>query len=356
MAPCLKFVRGDCWTSEHWAELFHLISIPKGVSISELNVGHFLGVSQNIVGHLAQIKELNNRALGEVTIREAIQELDLWGAGATFILTDYQDGNGNTIKLIKEWKDMLAQLGDNQSLLQSLKDSPYYKNFAERASMWESKLAELDEALRNLNTVQRKWVYLEPIFSRGSLPSEQSRFERIDDEFRSIMSSVARDNRIVSILSYSSLKSVLAALVDQLERCQRALNEFLEEKRSKFARFYFLGDEDLLEILGQARNPNIIQTHLKKLFAGVYNVQFDESMTLIMAMKSLEGELVPLANPVKITDDVEIWLQNFADEMKSTLKTQLSKCLAVNDIFKFPSQIRRMIFNSSRTSGVSSFH
>lgn len=40
--------------------------------------------------------------------------------------------------------------------------------------------------------------------------------------------------------------------------CQKALNDFLEEKRSKFSRFYFIGDDDLLEILGQAKNPAVI--------------------------------------------------------------------------------------------------
>ena len=48
-----------------------------------------------------------------------------------------------------------------------------------------------------------------------------------------------------------------------------ALNDFLEDKRGKFPRFYFLGDDDLLEILGQSQNPLVIQMHLKKLFAGI---------------------------------------------------------------------------------------
>ena len=59
-------------------------------------------------------------------------------------------------------------------------------------------------------------------------------------------------------------------MLDRLERCQKSLNEFLEQKRSSFPRFYFIGDEDLLQILGQASKPAIIQTHLKKLFGSAF--------------------------------------------------------------------------------------
>lgn len=79
------------------------------------------------------------------------------------------------------------QIGDNQCLLQSLKDSSYYKSFEDKASVWEQKLADLDEYLQNLNQIQRKWVYLEPIFGRGALPKEQGRFKRVDDDFRYLL-------------------------------------------------------------------------------------------------------------------------------------------------------------------------
>jgi len=61
----------------------------------------------------------------------------------------------------------------------------------------------------------------------------------------------------------------LERLIEQLERCQKALNDFLEEKRSKFPRFYFIGDEDLLEILGQSRNQTVILAHIRKLYYGI---------------------------------------------------------------------------------------
>ncbi|TPX70937.1 hypothetical protein SpCBS45565_g01524 [Spizellomyces sp. 'palustris'] len=339
ITPVLKYMRGDNWTTEHWGDLFRITGVPKGVTLSDLTFGHILGTKETVLQRINEVKELNNRAQGEITIREAIQELDMWGAGAMFALTEYQDATDISVQLIKDWKETLTQVGDNQSLLQSLKDSPYYKYFADKGAIWEKKLVELDEYLRNLNTIQRKWVYLEPIFSRGALPNEQHRFSRIDNDFRSVMASIAKDARVVSILSYPSIKDVLNTLVDQLERCQKALNEFLEQKRAKFARFYFIGDEDLLEILGQAKNPNVIQAHLKKLFAGVHTVQFDDSMKAIVAMRSIDGEVVSLHKPVKITDEVEGWLEDFAREMKSTLQTLLTQCLYVTDIFKYPSQL-----------------
>jgi len=67
-----------------------------------------------------------------------------------------------------------------------------------------------------------------------------------------------------------------------------------------------------LEILGQSTNPAVIQTHLKKLFAGIHSVEFDSGQTTIVAMKSLDGEVVPLINQVKVTAQVEVslWSDN----------------------------------------------
>ena len=39
------------------------------------------------------------------------------------------------------------------------------------------KFSNLENWLTDLNLNQRKWVYLEPIFSRGALPKEQMRYK-----------------------------------------------------------------------------------------------------------------------------------------------------------------------------------
>lgn len=37
-----------------------------------------------------------------------------------------QDAGGRKVALIKDWKELITKVGDNQCLLQSLKDSPYF--------------------------------------------------------------------------------------------------------------------------------------------------------------------------------------------------------------------------------------
>jgi dynein heavy chain 2 len=126
-------------------------------------------------------------------------------------------------------------------------------------------------------------VYLEPIFGKGALPQEEQRFKRVDDEFRNIMRYIETEKRVIPLVDYTNIKDTLTLLLDQLERCQKALSEFLEEKRSRFPRFYFIGDDDLLEILGQAQNPTVIQTHLKKLFQGIHSVEFSKDQVELIA-------------------------------------------------------------------------
>ncbi|XP_072467338.1 cytoplasmic dynein 2 heavy chain 1 isoform X1 [Notamacropus eugenii] len=346
VVPVLKYVRGEHLSPDHWLDLFRLLGLPRGTSLEKLLFGDLLRVAETIVAKASELKDLNSRAQGEVTIREALRELDLWGVGAVFTLIDYEDSQNRNLKLIKDWKDIVNQVGDNRCLLQSLKDSPYYKGFEDKVSIWERKLAELDEYLQNLNQIQRKWVYLEPIFGRGALPKEQSRFNRVDEDFRSIMTDIRKDSRVTSLTTRAGIRNALITILDQLQRCQKSLNEFLEEKRSAFPRFYFIGDDDLLEILGQSTNPAVIQSHLKKLFAGINSVCFDEDCKYITAMKSLEGEVVPFKNRILLSNDVEIWLNGLAMEMKETLKQLLIECVTTGrssqgaiDPSLFPSQI-----------------
>nr|CAD7453925.1 unnamed protein product [Timema tahoe] len=358
MLPWLKFVHGDMFCDKHWMEMFALIGLPSK-PVESLTFGDFLATKDNIIARandlqiykivdLTQLsncgllKELNGRAVSEIAIRQALRELDIWEVEAKFSLTEHKDSREQSVMLIKDFKDILNKVGDNQCLLQSIKNSANYNSFIDRASIWETRLADLDQHLHNLNLIQRKWVYLEPIFGAGTMSQDQARFQRVDHDFRYIMADVSRDSKVVSLCRISNLHQILSTLLDQLSRCQKSLNDFLElcfitnpchamqEKRSAFPRFYFLGDEDLLEILGQSTKPRVIQAHLKKLFVGIHSVTFDPSEQHITAIRSLEGETVPLKQHVELTAKVELLIECVSD---------VEQTKSEPDPIKFPSQV-----------------
>jgi dynein heavy chain 2 len=130
------------------------------------------------------------------------------------------------------------------------------------------------------------------------------------------------------LLQYPNLRDSLTQLAEQLERCQKALSDYLEDKRERFPRFYFIGDEDLLEILGQAKNPQVIQNHLKKLFSGIHSVEFSEDIQRIVAIRSADGEIVHLCEAVPISGEVESWLSKLVVTVERTLQQLLKQCMA----------------------------
>jgi dynein heavy chain 2, cytosolic len=220
-----------------------------------------------------------------MNIRVAIDDLEAWSITREFELSEY-NSMGRVTALIKEWKDVMSEVSDHQALVNSVKENKYAGRFRGEIEKYEGKLSLLEGALVRLNQIQRKWIYLEPIFMRGALPEEQGRWRRLDEDYRNIMHNVAANHHVIELANIAGFLDTLSTIMAQLERCQKALNDFLEEKRNKFPRFYFLGDDDMLEILGQSQNPAIIQLHLKKLFSGIHTVLFTEHHEKILAMRS----------------------------------------------------------------------
>lgn len=104
----------------------------------------------------------------------------------------------------------------------------------------------------------------------------------------------------------------------------------------------------MLDILGQsAIKPAVIQRHLKKLFAGIYSVVFNNDQKEIVAVASQEGERVELKTPVACSAaGVEIWLNQLVIETSRTLQLMLVDCIQerkreATDLSRFPSQVSK---------------
>ena len=196
--------------------------------------------------------------------------------------------------------------------------------------------------------MQRRWVYLFGIFSGSSdiqtlLPIETSRFQSISSEFLTLMKKVAKSALVTDVLNIPGVQRSLERLADLLGKIQKALGEYLERERSSFPRFYFVGDEDLLEIIGNSKNITRLQKHFKKMFAGVASIILNDDSSQVLGLTSKEGEEVKFYSPVSIKDNPKIneWLTLVEREMRISLGKILSEAVAGIAAFKHGTKINK---------------
>jgi dynein heavy chain 1 len=95
-------------------------------------------------------------------------------------------------------------------------------------------------------------------------------------------------------------------------------------------RFYFIGDEDLLEMIGNSNNLLRLQKHFKKMFAGVHSLIInDDDQTIIEGIQSKEGEQVKFFNQISIKQHPNIndWLTRVEKEISLTLAKLLAQSI-----------------------------
>jgi dynein heavy chain len=69
-----------------------------------------------------------------------------------------------------------------------------------------------------------------------------------------------------------------------------------------FPRFYFLSNDELLEIMSQTRDPHAVQPHMSKCFDAIRRIKFGDGRQAhdILGFTDPGGEFVPLTECVKV--------------------------------------------------------
>ena len=99
--------------------------------------------------------------------------------------------------------------------------------------------------------------------------------------------------------------------VQALSTVEKSLARFLDSVKSFFARFWFLSNDELLEIISEtAGSVQRVQPFVKKCFEAVQSLTFGSNLA-ISGCTSIEGEVIDFDSTVDPTGEsngVEQWL------------------------------------------------
>ncbi|KAG6036640.1 Dynein heavy chain cytoplasmic [Claviceps citrina] len=322
--PTLSDLKSDAIRERHWIKIYKQIKPQKRFSPSSMTLGDVWDL--NLVATEAIVRDIIIQAQGEMALEEFLKQVRETWQNYALDMVNYQ----NKCRLIRGWDDLFAKCSENLNSLQAMKHSPYYKEFEEEAVSWEDKLNRVHVLFDVWIDVQRQWVYLEGVFTGNAdikhlLPIESGRFQNINSEFLAVMKKANKTPYVLDVLNIPNAQKSLERLAEMLNKIQKALGEYLEKERVSFPRFYFVGDEDLLEMIGNSNDTLRIAKHFKKMFAGLSGlVMADE--TVISGFTSKEDEVVTLKKEISLakTPRINDWLALLEGGMKSTLAELLA--------------------------------
>jgi len=265
--PLILNLRNEAMRPRHWSQLKTEIgkdfdqnsdefTLEKVFSLGLHNFGEFIGT-------------LSDTANKELAIEMALKEIDSAWRTIDIEMGSYKDSYFK----IRSTDDLFAQLEDNVMALSQMKASRFFKTFKDKITHWESVLSHMSNVVELALAVQRSWMYLESIFMtsediRRQLPKESKIFDKVNELQCTIWKGFNDDSNAVNATQQKHVLPGLEEMDQKLSVVQKSLDQYLEMKRQMFPRFYFLSNDDLLDILGQQKDPSKVCNNTLPILLG----------------------------------------------------------------------------------------
>ncbi|KAE9330777.1 Dynein heavy chain 6, axonemal [Phytophthora fragariae] len=329
--PTILELGNPAMKDRHWEKIFKALRQPwyPGILFTLENL-----VAYDVLDMKDLVGEMSAAASGEAQIEASLLKIKHGWDQMEFTCVSHRDQND--VFILGSLEDILMLLEDNQVGLQTMMGSRFIMGVKDEVERWGKRLSLLSDTLDEWIACQRSWMYLETIFCaediQKQLPVEAQKFALVDKNWKSTMLRTKTDPSVIrSVEGGPELLDQFRMSNKLLEEIQKSLEDYLETKRMAFPRFYFLSNDELLEILSQTRDPHAVQPHLGKCFDAMKSVRFDDSpgaaSNVVNAMVSGEGELVVFPNHVIAKGPVESWLTEVEKAMRASLYEDGMKAL-----------------------------
>ncbi|XP_012866608.1 PREDICTED: dynein heavy chain 3, axonemal [Dipodomys ordii] len=318
--PILSISCNPGMKDRHWQQISEII----GYEIKPTETTCLLNMLELGFGkYIEKLEPIGAAASKEYSLEKNLEKMKSDWVNMTFNFIKYRDTDTSILCAVD---DIQLLLDDHVIKTQTMCGSAFIKPIETECRKWEEKLVRVQEILDNWLKCQATWLYLEPIFSSediiAQMPEEGRKFGIVDGYWKSLMAQAVKDTRVLVAADQPRMSEKLQEANVLLDDIQRGLNDYLEKKRLFFPRFFFLSNDELLEILSETKDPLRVQPHLKKCFEGIARLQFTENLEIV-GMISSEKETVPFIQkiyPAKAKGMVEKWLQHVEQMMLASLR------------------------------------
>jgi dynein heavy chain len=325
--PLITVLRNPGLKERHWRQIDEIV----GQSVCpDENTTLTKLLELNLGQYLSKFEAISDAASKEHSLQSTLAKMKVDWEPLEFITNSYKDTG---TRILASLDEVQALLDDQIVKVQTMRGSPFVKPIEEEIKEWENTLITIQDIIDEWLKVQSTWLYLEPIFTSddimAAMPLEGKKFKTVDKTWREIMAATYEKSRILIVAQQPNLVTRLKESNVLLDEIQKGLNDYLEKKRLYFPRFFFLSNDELLEILAETKDPLRVQPHLKKCFEGIASLVFQDG-TKIIGMCSSENEKVKfkeVIEPANAKGAVEKWLLQVEKVMQSSLHQQVTNAI-----------------------------
>ncbi|GAB0094584.1 Dynein heavy chain [Sergentomyia squamirostris] len=339
-----------CWKMLNSIQDFRLgVQVVKIICNPALRERHWYEMSQMVGFDLTPDAGTTLRKFINYKLEDKLGDFEIISIGANKELLLQQNLNG----MIEEWsgvvfrtepfktsnqiiltamEDIQGLLGDHLNKTLAMRGSAFVKPCEIEVKAWYSKLVRVNSTIEQWLRVQMLWLYFLPIFSSpdiiAQMVTEADLFNQVNAVYQKYMADVADDPEVMKIAPRDGLLEDMIEANEKLDTITNGVNVYLDRKRLFFSRFFFLSNDEMLEILSETKDPHKVDTLLlTKCFEGISKLTFDDDIN-ITGICSHRGEEIRLLRSISTQaarGSVEKWLSQVEHEMIVAVRSEILK-------------------------------